>query len=40
MKALEQQKNKPWDPDPLQTFKQKYNIENIPAIIIHEISMV
>jgi len=31
---------KPWDPDCLQTFKQKYNVNNLSAIIIDEISMV
>ena len=31
---------KPWDADRLQTFKQKYNIDNISTTIINEISMV
>ena len=31
---------KPWDEDRLQAFKQKYNVDNISAIIIDEISMV
>ena len=33
-------KVKPWDLDRLQAFKQKYNVDNISAIIIDEISMV
>ncbi len=30
----------PWDADRLQVFKQKYNVDNISAIIIDEISVV
>ena len=30
----------PWDTDKLQTFKQKYNIDRISAIITNEISIV
>ena len=33
-------KVKPWEADGLQAFKQKYNVDNISAIIIDEISMV
>ena len=33
-------KVKPWDSDRLQAFKQKYNVDDISAIIIDEISMV
>ena len=33
-------KVKPWDADRLQASKQKYDVDNISAIIIEEISMV
>jgi hypothetical protein len=31
---------KPWDPDRLQAFKEKYDVDHLSAIIIDEISMV
>jgi len=41
MKALGTTKRvKHWNTDRLQTFKQKYNIDNISAIIIDKTSMV
>ncbi len=33
-------KVKPWDADRLQAFKEKYNIENISAIMVDEIITV